>query len=151
MKPITLSRTIAAPPGRVYQLATDLTRLPQTIPAIVRVEVVEAGPGGRFGVGTRWQETRKAMGKEMTVELWVSACEPGRSFTVDAEVMNTLYSTRFDFSTSADGRGTEATLRCAATPRSFMSKVMAGLTKGAMAKGMRGDLDALARAAESGS
>lgn len=149
MAEFTLTRTIQSPPARVYQLATDLAALHEIIPAITRVEVVSPGPNGRFGVGTRWRETRKSMGKEMTVELWVSACDPGRSFTVDAEVMNTHYASKFEFTTSADGRETDATLRCVATPRTFGGRVMAALTKGTMAKGMRGDLDCLAKAAES--
>ncbi len=149
MSDFQITREIQAPVSLVYHRATDLARLTETIPAITRVEVVSPGPEGRFGVGTRWRETRKAMGKEITLELWVSACEPDRTLSVEAELMNTRYTTRFDFVPGTGGTGTSATLRCTATPRSIMARLMVSMTKPAMLKGMKSDLDCLAIAAES--
>lgn len=50
MRSVEVHWTVAAPPERVFRIATDLRRLPETMSGIEAVEVLSEGP---FGEGTR--------------------------------------------------------------------------------------------------
>ena len=60
MPSVEVQKTIAAPPERVFEVATDLASLPETMSGIDSVEVLSDGP---FGEGTRWREIRTLYGK----------------------------------------------------------------------------------------
>lgn len=150
MSTITLSRLINAPVSRVFSLATDLEKIPTYIPAIVRIERLDSAskPLGGVGLGTRWRETRKAMGKEATVELWFSEFERDRDCTIACEMFGCKFDTRFVF--TEQGEKTKADVTITTTPVTFMGRVMCMLMKGAITKGVGEDLEALAREAEKG-
>ena len=81
MQTVVVQQAIAAPPERVYALATDLAGAPERIAGIDAIEVLTDGP---FGVGTRWRETRTLMGRTATEVMKVTRCEPGRGYTTVA-------------------------------------------------------------------
>lgn len=98
---LDVSRSIAAPAERVWDVLVDLSGSPEIISAIDSVEIL-AGPDP-LGVGTRWRETRTMMGKSATEEMWVTAVDPGRSYTVVADSRGAAYQSRFELTpTGAD-------------------------------------------------
>lgn len=147
MDDIVLTRRVAASPQRLYALATDLPNIATIIPQITRVEMLSPSAGGAFAVGTKWRETRKAMGATACIDLEVVACTPGREFAVTCVAQGCTYRSTFSFAPDADA--TLVTIRTAIRPGGFWAWLGASLTRGAMTKGLRGDLEALARAAES--
>jgi uncharacterized protein YndB with AHSA1/START domain len=147
MKPIIVSREIAAPPEAVWSVITDLAGSPNVVTAIDRIDVLTEGP---FAVGTRWRETRTMFGKSATEEMTVSAIEPGRSYTVVADSSGVHYESSFIIEATAAGCrltmtfGGEAT----STASRIMGTLMTPFLKGSMSKALAKDLDDLAVAAE---
>ena len=66
---------IAAPPERVFAVMADPDSFGKWMPGFVRIERLTPPP---TGVGTRFRETRKMMGREATEEFEVTAFEPPR-------------------------------------------------------------------------
>lgn len=148
MQHIEVTRHVAAPVERVWALATDLAGAPQILSGVDRVEVLTPGP---FDVGTRWRETRRMLGRASTEEMAVTAVDPHRAYTVEAESSGAHYVSTFTFTASADG-GTDVVLTFGARPTTRAARVVAALT-GPLARrpveqALRGDLADLARAAE---
>jgi carbon monoxide dehydrogenase subunit G len=142
MTTITVSTHVSAPIERVFEVFTDLDKAVERIPDIVALEVLSEGP---FRVGTRWRETRVMFKKEATEEMWVTGCDPPKSYTVDAESHGMRYSTLFSF--AADGDGTKVSWDFSGTALTLGAKVMSPilnvLMRGTMKKCMLRDLEAL--------
>jgi carbon monoxide dehydrogenase subunit G len=147
---VEVTRRVVAPVDRVWALATDLEGAPEVLSGVDAVEVLTPGP---FGVGTRWRETRTMFGRSATEEMEVTAVEPQRSYTVEADGSGAHYVSTFDFAPSEDG-GTDVTLRFGARATTRAARVLAAVTgplaRRSVATALRGDLDDLARAAERG-
>jgi hypothetical protein len=126
----TVDRHIAAPPDVVFARASDFRRAPETISAIIKTDVLTDGP---IRLGTRFRETRVLFGREATEEMTVTAFDPPRSYTLGAESHGSRYHTELAF--TPDGQGTRVTMTFAATPLTFMSRVMSLLLR-PMAKSM---------------
>jgi uncharacterized membrane protein len=146
---VTVRRQVRAPVERVWELATDLEHSPEILSGVQRVEVLTPPP---FGVGTRWRETRTMMGREATEEMWVSAVEPQRSYTVEAESSGVHYVSTFRFEPSADGA--ELTLEFSGQPKGTATRLLAAVTaplaRRSVSKALGKDLEDLAAAAEKG-
>jgi uncharacterized protein YndB with AHSA1/START domain len=148
VNPVTVSRHIDAPVERVWQLSTDIAGSADVLSGVTRVDLLSSP---LFGVGTRWRETRTIMKREMTEEMWVTAVEPERSYTVEADSRGTHYRSVFTFTPSPDG-GTDLTLTFEGEPKGRVQKVvgrvMGPMLTSSVRKALAGDLDDLARAAE---
>ncbi|MEV7277936.1 SRPBCC family protein [Streptomyces sp. NPDC093111] len=79
---VVVERRVAASPGRVWESITDLRDMPRVLSGVEKVEVLTQGG---FGVGTRWRETRRMMGKTATEEMTVTACEPPERYVTVAD------------------------------------------------------------------
>ena len=148
MPSVEVHRTIAAPAGRVFRIATDLGRMPETMSGIDAIEVLSDGP---FGEGTRWRETRTLYGKQATEEMWVTGCDPPRSYVVEAESHGAHYRTGITF--VPEGDGTRVTFTFEVRPLSFVARlfsVLRGLMLKSVKKALEQDLEDLKRAAEAG-
>lgn len=147
MKPIEVSREVAASPEDVWAVITDLEGSANVVSAIDAVEVLTEGP---FTVGTTWRETRTMFGRSATEEMTVSAIDAGRSYTVVADSNGMHYESSFRI--DAVGDGSRITMTFGGEPTSTVSKVMGTLmtpfVKGSMTKALAQDLDDLAAAAE---
>jgi hypothetical protein len=151
MATIIITEDIAASAERVRRLALDIENTPKLFPQIVKIEML-ASPkdaAGLADVGTRWRETRKVGMGTATVELRVSARGPDGSFVVTCGAMGARFDTRFTFTPTGAER-CRAAMEMTVTTGGFWSRLMAGMMKGAMAKGLREDLGSLKRAAERG-
>jgi uncharacterized protein YndB with AHSA1/START domain len=150
MQDVEVRRHVAAPVERVWALATDLTGSPQVIGGIQAVEVLTPGP---FGVGTRWRETRIMFGRSATEEMTVTAVEPLRSYTTEAQGPGVRYVSTFRSVPGADG-GTDVTMAFGGRPTTTVARVLGAVTgplaRRAVAKALGGDLVDLATAAEKG-
>jgi carbon monoxide dehydrogenase subunit G len=151
MPGISVSRDVAAPPARVWDIVTDLDRSADVISGIDSVERLDGG--GAFGVGTRWRETRTMFGRQATEGMSVTAMEPGRSYTVEADSRGAHYRS----TVGVEPRGADASrlsMTFAGEPSGAVAKVLAA-TVGrvfdrATRKALARDLDDIAAAAERG-
>ena len=148
MPTVTARRTIGAPIEKVWAVATDVGRFPDLIGGVERVELLT---DAAFGEGTRWRETRRMFGREATEEMWVTAVDPGRSYTVEAENHGVRYVSTFAFRATG-AEQTEAVLTFGAQPRTKVARVLGTITSAvaarAVAKTLEGDLHDLGTAAE---
>ena len=118
------------------------------MPAIERVEVLTPGP---MGVGTRFRETRRMMGREATEEMTVTAFDPPRGYTLGAQSHGCRYRTELRFEPS--GSGTRMVFDFQAEPLTFGAKAMMLLMKPMMKKAAQmcaKDLEAIAAHVERG-
>lgn len=150
---LTLERSITAPPTVVWSVLTDIERSATVLSGVTRVERL-AGVG--YSIGTRWRETRRALGAESTEEMEVVGIDEGRSTTIAAEAHGMTYRTELTLEPvpSEAGVGTLLRMRFSGTllSPSWVQRVMAKLTAPigmAMTRRMmRQDLDDIAAAAE---
>lgn len=97
---VSVQREILAEPLAVWNTVTDIDRAPKVLTAVEKTERL-AGDG--FEVGTRWQETRRVMGRLATEEMWVTeAVAPVRA-VIASESEGTTYTTAIDFKPSSLG------------------------------------------------
>jgi uncharacterized protein YndB with AHSA1/START domain len=126
---VTIERTIAAPPAKVFAAAADVQRWAEFVPAIVRTEVLTSGPVGK---GTRFRETRTMFGREATEAMEFVEFDAPRTYTIGADSHGCRYRTRFDFHEASGG--TRLVMSFHAEPLTFMAKVMAFVMKPLMKK-----------------
>lgn len=119
MTRLVVTETIAAPPDQVFALATDLAGAADRIEGIESIELLTDAP---FGMGTRWRETRRMFGKASTEEMWITAHEPGHSYTAEAESCGTHYFSTI--SCEPAGEGTRLAYEFRGEPTSIGGKVM---------------------------
>lgn len=143
MNPIVLSIDVRAPAATVFALATNIPEIDKVVPTITRVELLTQGP---VGIGTRWKETRRGMATNASVELTLTAFEPPHAFTVSGEIANIQCTSAFELKELAGG--CRMTMATSLVPKGFIASIMARLIRGMIAKGLKGDLQALALAAE---
>ena len=147
MPSVEVQKIIAAEPGRVFRVATDVASIAETMSGVDSVEVLTEGP---VGEGTRWRETRTMYGKKATEEMWVTGFDPPRSFVVEAASHGAHYRSEFTF--EPDGEGTRLTLVFEARPVSRLARLLSFLTAAMMnsvRKLLEQDMEDVKRVAES--
>jgi uncharacterized membrane protein len=145
---VTVSRTVHAPVETVWEIATNLRSMPETMSAITEVDVLVGGD--TFDVGTRWRETRRMMRREVTEEMEVTDVAHHRGYTVVADNRGVHYSTIFTFAPIGTGR-TEVTLTFEGRPerpQNPIQRMLGRLGLRVVRKALERDLDDLAGAAE---
>ncbi len=144
---MVVRKDVAAPADVVWAIITDLDRSPEIITGIDGVERLDTGSG--FDVGTRWRETRTMFGREATEEMEVTALDPGRSYTVEADGHNVHYVSTLSLEPTEGG--TRITMSFTAQPDGLISKVLANtvgrLMIGTTRKALQRDLEDIAAAA----
>ncbi|MCF1596468.1 SRPBCC family protein [Streptomyces muensis] len=144
---VVVERRIAAGQGPVWESLTDLRGMVQVLSSVTHVEVLTAGV---FGVGTRWRETRRMLGKEATEEMWVTACEPPERYVVEAESHGTHYISEWRL--LADGPTTTVRMTFTGVASGgvtgLLAKVLGGVGARAVGKAVAKDLEEVAVAVE---
>ncbi|MFE0651261.1 SRPBCC family protein [Streptomyces sp. NPDC059534] len=147
---VVVERRVAASPGRVWEAITDLRDMPRVLSGVEKVEVLTEGV---FGVGTRWRETRRMLGKEATEEMTVTECEAPERYVTVAESHGMHYVSGLTL--TPDGSG-GTTLRMAFSSRpaagrtpGLVARLLARFGSKAVAKALAKDLSDIANAVES--
>jgi uncharacterized protein YndB with AHSA1/START domain len=108
---IELTVEIARPPEDVFELLSDIDRLPEW-----QTSAVEAHTDGPLAAGSRVTEKRRLLGRELDTELEIVAYEPPRrltlrslggpvNFTVDHVLAAEAGGTQLRFVAEAQPRG----------------------------------------------
>ncbi len=143
-----LSRRVEAPADRVFDVFSDIPRAHEMVDQIVRIEMLTDGP---VDVGTRWRETRLMFKREATEEMWVTAFDAGRSYTVGCESCGCTYESVWRF--TPDGDATLVEFEMSYQPLTFLAKVMSPVGRimlPMMKKCFEKDFQALKTVAEAG-
>jgi hypothetical protein len=147
---LTMTKRIHAPVDVVFDVASDLARAAENFRAIEKIEVLTPGA---VGVGTRWRETRKMMGREATETIEFTAFDRPRGYTAGCESCGVYLETAFRFE-AANGvaPGTDVTVETRWKARSLFAKLLSPLSNLMFRKMLRTcieqDLEDLKRAAE---
>ncbi len=145
---MTLETFIKGTPEAVFRAGTDFANMADHIDGITKVEMLTQGD---VGVGTKFKETRKMMGKEATEEMEVTAFDPPRSYTLEADSCGARFTSTFVLTPKDDG--THVALNISSKAQSCMAIAFAPLgflMKGTMKKMIQKDLDNLKRNVEGG-
>lgn len=149
MRPIVASVAIAAPQQAVWDRISDIERAAERIPAIRSVEILSAQ---RSGLGTRWRETRIMFGKEATEVMEITEWRPPAEYVTRARSHGCDY--RCTMRARPAGSGCTLEIEFVAIPLTLAAKllgaVMSPLMRAAVAKALRGDLEAIRASVESG-
>ncbi len=151
MTRINVSREVDARADAVWRIVTDIENSAEVVSAISQIERLDDNEG--FGLGTRWRETRTMFGKEATEEMAVTAVDPGRSYTIEADGRGAHYVSVVTVEPIGEKRS-NLSMSFAGEPQGIGSKLLAAtvgkLFEGATRKALQSDLDDIARAAEQG-
>ena len=142
----SVTRTLSAPPDRVFAILTDLDGAAENVRAIVRLEKLTPGP---TRVGTRWRETRKMFGREASVVMEFKRLDPPRRIEVTAGKPGCAYLSVFELVPDGAGR-TRVTMTFSAEATGVMAwlmKPLGAMLKGTMRKAMEADFDDFERVA----
>ncbi len=131
MSEVLYTKRFDAAPDRVYAALTDIERWPEMISGITAVEMITEGP---VGVGTRFRETRRMMGKDRSEEMEVTAIDPGKGFTIGCQSCGC--DMRFVHRLKPDGSGTRFELESNTRAISLMAKITMPLMSAMMKKSM---------------
>ena len=146
---VTVTRETTASPEQVWAVMTDIEGATETLSGVTVIERLDDGTG--FGPGLRWRETREVFGKEATEELEVTAVDPGRSYTVEADSGGTHYRSVLTVEPAAGGAVITMTFGAEQTGgriASFLTRTVGRLFQGPTRKALQQDLDDIAAAAE---
>lgn len=135
-----MTRTINAPVDAVFETVSDISNYTKAVPDIVRVEFLTEQ---KTGVGTRFRETRRMGKREATTELEVTEYVRNERVRMVSDAGGTIWDTVFTVTAEEDGPGTRLDLVMEARPYRLMSRLLVPLMKGAVAKAVAGDMDAL--------
>lgn len=137
MNDIEVSRVVAAPVERVWEVFTDLGRAAERMSGVESIQVVTPGP---FKVGTTWRETRRLHGKSSTEQLTVTECDPPTRYVAEAESKGTHYRSEFTFTPDGPGR-TEVRAVFGAQSRNPVGKVVGVVLGGLVSRTLAGTMD----------
>ena len=79
MATITVANHIAAPLHRVFDVFTDIV---SGAPHVTGIKKIELMTPGRFGLGTKWLETREVLGITDSAEMEVTSFERDKTYTI---------------------------------------------------------------------
>ncbi len=129
---------IAAPPAAVFAVMMDISRWPQIIRGIERIEVLTAGP---IGAGARFRETRTMFGRTATEEMTVAEVVSPQRLVFTAENHGTRY--RVVHSVQAAPDGARLTVAFEGTPVTITARLLSAigvLFAGALRRQLESDL-----------
>ena len=144
MKPIQISRTIAAPLDLVFQTVSDVRNFRDAVPHIKKVEFLS---DQQVGAGTRFRETRLMNGREHAVEIEVAEYVENDRVRMISDAGGTIWDTMFTVSESAGSVTLGMTMNI--EPHTLLARMMAPLIRGMVVKGVEADMDAVKAFCES--
>jgi uncharacterized protein YndB with AHSA1/START domain len=139
---IELTVEIARMPEEVFELLSDIERLPEW-----QASAIEAHAEGPLGEGSRVTEKRRFLGRELDTELEVVAYEPPKRLTLRS--LGGPVEFTVDHELAAHAGGTQLRLVAEAQPGGLLRLTEPVLTRTAEQE-FRRDLDRLKELLESG-
>jgi carbon monoxide dehydrogenase subunit G len=139
---IELTVEIARTPDDVFELLSDIARLPEW-----QTSAIEAHAEGPLREGSRVTEKRRLLGRELDTELEVVAYEPPRRLTLRS--LGGPVEFTVDHQLAAQGGGTELRLLAEAEPGGLLRLTQPVLARTAEQE-FRRDFDRLKELLESG-
>ncbi|MCB9182896.1 MAG: SRPBCC family protein [Flavobacteriales bacterium] len=139
--------TIDASKAAVWAATTDIANLAQLLSTVLRIEVVSRPATGLEGL--KWKETRMPLGKEATVEKWITEAKENEYYTTRAEQGGFVFITTNRISGS-DGNVTLTGIH-ETRPQSFAAKLKSlpmVFLKGVIKKAILQDLNDIKAAVE---
>lgn len=141
MTRVTVSRTIAASPETIFRAISDIPNLPDTVPDIVRVEMLSETSAG---VGTRFRETRVMNGKESVTELEVTEYRAGERVRMVADSHGTVWDSVFTVKPTGEAaERAELTITMDARAHKLLPRLLNPVFKGLYRKGLLRHVDAV--------
>lgn len=144
MKPIHISRSIAAPLDLVFQTVSDVRNFREAVPHIKHVEFLS---DQQFGAGTRFRETRLMNGREHTVELEVAEYIDNDRVRMISDAGGTIWDTMFTVSKVSENVTLE--MQMDIKPHTLLARMMTPLIRGMVVKGVESDMDSVKAFCES--
>lgn len=152
MATVAVTRSIAAPIGRIWRVLTDLAERAAWLSTVTEVRVLTPGP---FGVGAMWVETRTMPDGALATETFhVDECAPPTRVVISSRGNGADYRMTYTLTPIDSGRhagGTEVEVVQDGIPSSPTSRVLAivlgSLAARTVASALRQDLADLATAA----
>lgn len=138
---VATTRQIHAPRAHVFQCLARVEHFSQAVPHILSVEFLT---DSRYGVGTRFRETREMNGREATTILEVTELVENDRVRMVSEAGGTTWDTLFTV-TESDGSPIPVTMhmRMEAIPRTLLAHLMVPLILGMVGKAVESDMDAV--------
>ena len=144
---IEVSENIKSPKQDVWKTIVDIENAEKSIPAILKVEVLERPTNGL--VGLKWRETRKMFGKEATETMWITCAEENHWYETQAFSSGCEYNTRITVEETSDG--TKLSMRLETIPKTLIARLMSPLGflfSGAIKKNLQQDLSEIKQSLE---
>ncbi len=142
-----VSRTIDAAPEMVFSTVSDISNYSEAVPHLVRVEFLT---DQRIGAGARFRETRVMRGREATTEIEVTEFVANERVRMVSDEGGTIWDTVFTVTPLGDGGAARLDMVMDARPHRILSRLMAPLIKGVVAKAIAADMDAVKAYCEGG-
>lgn len=131
-----VTRQIAAPPARVFDVVAHIENFADVIPEIVNVEFIT---DSHRGVGTRFRETRLMKKRQATTTLEVTEYVDNERIRLVADEGGTVWDTVFTVAPVADGTRLDMTME--ARPHKLLARLMNPLIAPMIRKAVEKDMD----------
>ena len=157
MKPIKISRTIAATAPAVFDVVANGRNYGKAIPEIDTVHFLTEN---ETGVGARFHETRRFSGVQAffarvfglsATESEVTGFEDGSMVQLVTEEAGALWHTTFTVTPNESGDQAQLDMLVRIEPISFMGKLVTPFLRPAAIKGITADVEAVKAYVEAGS
>lgn len=133
---VAVSRTIQSPLPKVFETIARPDRFCEAIPDIIQIEIIS---DQKYGVGTRFRETRNMNGKTAVAEMTVSEQVENQLVRLVAEMGGADWDTCFRLSPL--GKDVQLDMIMIARPKTLFAKFLTPLIMGMVGKAVGSDMD----------
>ncbi len=146
---VAATRVIRAPVETIFQTLARVEIFSRAVPGITNIEFLT---DKKYGVGTRFRETRLMHGKVATTDLEVTELTENKRIRIVAEAGGTTWDTVFSVEPRASHGSdfqTEVHMQMGARPLNLFAKVLTPMILGIVTRGVTSDIDAIKQYCES--
>ena len=144
MNRVVVRRVVLAPVETVFRTVADSTHFSRAVSHIVKVEYLSAV---RSGVGTRFRETRRTNGRDVSTELEVTEYAANDRVRIVSDAGGAVWDTEFVVSPSASG--TDLTMTMDARPYRWHARLTVPFVLRMIRTAIEKDMDAVKTFCES--
>lgn len=138
MKPIVVTKKIAAPIDSVFRTVAEINRFSKAIPHIVRVEFISEE---KSGLGTQFRETRSMRGREFSTVLEITEFAENEHVRIVSDSHGTVWDTLF--TVEPEDAHTILKMEMTATPKKLAAKASTRLMRPMVAKAVAADMESV--------